>query len=192
MPEPTTQKAQLQQIFEVCGATDFSGALASIAGLKETAGTIGDVQANMKLFFDLAGSGDDGAAALATFTAWRDQQAAIFNLFGVENHDALLAAVQNTLADANAKDASVAEATNANEGLKTENAQLTVRIGELEMSQKDFDARVEKEVINRAAAAGITEPVKKPAGGATAASQLSGIDRVQAAISEELAHAQAA
>ena len=151
-----TLKEELNSLFEIAGVSDA-----------ESARTI------FSQWHDAAGRAE----------TWHAHEQALFQMFGVDNHDALISAINETTTGAATANGHLqaiygalgaADQPSAIAAIQTNAAQLTDaqnKIGELEKAQSDFDGRVAQEVINRAASAGIPEPVKKPAGGGGAGAQ---------------------
>jgi hypothetical protein len=195
-----TLKDDLQGIFTVLGVNDVPGALSAIADFKANAQTSSAWQTNQKAFFEILGV-DDQAAAVSVLAAWKADRDAIYSALGATDRDTALAAItanaqagtRATTAESNLTAFYSAVGVNDHTAAMARIAELNTlpsRITELEASQKDFDARLENGIreglIKRAASAGLPAPVEKPKGEQSPASQLTGMDRVQAAIAEQL------
>lgn len=131
----------------------------------------------------LAGT-EDFDSALNTISAWRDRAenapnaeefennrrhlADIFSAYGVTEPGAAIEAINSQRGNLSALYSTLGagdqeSAVAAIEALRADNSSAQSRIVELETGQRDFEARVDQEVINRAASAGLTSPIQKPA-----------------------------
>lgn len=158
MPEPTTQKGQLDALFSIVGASDFASAQAGITNLK-TAESDWKTQ-RQDLFAALGGTGDvpDHYDFATAMNGWKDQQKAIFGALGATDHASAVDAVKNL--------------TSQNNSLNANQTTIFAALGATDLAGamraiRNIDDRIEAGVqagvIARAASAGITEPIKQQA-----------------------------
>lgn len=162
MPEPTTQKGQLDSIFTALGVTDFTGAMSAVNSFKAAAGDADKWQnwqnERAALFTALGGTGDvpehyDFAAGI---TALKNDHAALMNKLGATDQGGSILALDNLRTENNnlkAVQTSMFGALKA-----TDHAGAMRAIKEID---DRIEAGVKAGVITRAASAGLTEPVKK-------------------------------
>lgn len=131
---PMTLQQELQGVFSALGTTDYEAAIAAITTLKAgDPNAIAAAEDRDALFAALGAT--DRAGAL---TAWKDWQTKYSGLEEqVKSLDADKASLAGDLATAQ------------------------TRITTLETSQKDFDGKVQAEVIKQAASAGLPAPLPK-------------------------------
>lgn len=175
MPAPTTQKGQLDGIFDALGIKDanFEGAMAHITALRTGAETSQSLQTQLKAFLDLAGVGAaDQEKAIGIFTAIKSDRDAMFKALG-DSPDvtSAIGVIQNMQNDRNALWKALG-GTDHSTALAAVTA-LNERATKAEAAQTDFDARLKKGiddgVIARAAEAGLPAPVPKKGEGAEGA-----------------------
>jgi hypothetical protein len=150
---PTTHKPQLDLLQNMTGASDFAGLHAAVQGWN---------QQRQTLFAALGGTGDipanyDFAAAI---TSRLQTEQAICSALGITDVAQAETRIREMTAQANAFTALAAELGTKEKPI-TDAAGATAAIGELRTAVTDFEGRVNKEVVNRAASAGIQTPVAK-------------------------------
>lgn len=164
MPEnnPPTQRQQIDSIIALTGAPagDFAAAQSTIESWRTGAQTVDQANAREREIFALFGEGiDSHAALLSSIHQSRSAMASLFGALGATDFAGANAAVASLLTDRNSLQGFQTGLANMRTILKLPE---TASVDQIAAAVTDFEGRVNAEVINRAAAAGITAPIPKP------------------------------
>lgn len=159
---PPTQKGQIDALLSALGVSDITAAIAAIPQLRASADNVGQwQQQRQELFTALGGAGTvpehyDFAAGIAGLSS---NQAALFTALGVTDQAGAVLALDNLRTQNNNL---LAVQTSIFGALKATDHAGAMR------AITDIDGRIEAGVtagvIARAASAGLTAPIEKPAG----------------------------
>jgi hypothetical protein len=157
---PTTQRAQLDNLFAQLGVTDFHAAATTIDQWRAASQALPALQTERQALFEaLGGSGTvpDHYDFATAISGLRTAQQGLFTALGVDNSEAAVAAVRNLTSQVNS--------------LSANQTTLFAALGATDLAGamravKDVDGRIEAGVasgiIARAASAGLTTPLEKP------------------------------